>query len=228
MNKVQKVTAIAAGAVAALAMGGAALAAGADDPSPEATSGEVTMLPNGDVVQPSPTESASASASPSASSSPSPNATADDSPSRNGSVDDSASPSSSASSSSASPGASSSRGATSVSGISVGRAKAIALRAAGGGWVESIERETEHGRAVWDVDVIVGGVEHDIDVDRATGAVTRHRVDKSDDSGRGGGSDDSGRHGGDKGGDDSGRHGGDDDKGGDDHGGRHGGHGSDD
>jgi hypothetical protein len=219
MNKVQKVTAIAAGAVAALAMGGAALAAGADDPSPEATSGEVTMLPNGDVVQP--TESASASPSPSASASPS--ATVDDSSSRNGRVDDSASPSSSAS-----PGASSSRGATSVSGISVGRAKAIALRAAGGGWVESIERETEHGRAVWDVDVIVGGVEHDIDVDRATGAVTRHRVDKSDDSGRGRGSDDSGRHGGDKGGDDSGRHGGDDDKGGDDHGGRHGGHGSDD
>ncbi|GLY93511.1 PepSY domain-containing protein [Actinoplanes sp. NBRC 103695] len=222
MNKVRKVTAIAAGAIAALAVGGAALAAGADDPSPEATSGEVTMLPNGDVVEPSPTESASASASPSpsastssspgasTSSSPGASATVDDSSSRNGGVDDSASPSSSAS-----PGAGPSRRATSVVGISVDRAKAIALRAAGGGWVESIERETEHGRAAWDVDVIVGGVEHDVDVDQATGAVIRHRVDKSEDSGRGRGSDDSGRHGGD-------------DKGGDDHGGRHGGHGSDD
>jgi hypothetical protein len=64
--------------------------------------------------------------------------------------------------------------------------------------VESVERETEHGRAVWDVDVIVNGVEHDIDVDRSTGAVTRHRVKATGD------------------------------KGGDDRGGRHGGHGADD
>jgi len=215
MNKVRRVTAIAAGAVAALVVGGVALAAGADDPSPEATSGGVTMLPNGDVVPASPSESVSAS--------PSPSATVNDSSSRNGSVDDSASPSS--------PSASSSRGATSVAGVSVDRARAIALRAAGGGWVESIEREAEHGRAVWDVDVIVGGVEHDIDVDRATGAVTRHRVDKSSDDKSGDDKSGDDKGGDDKGGDNSGRHGGDDkgdDKGGDDHGGRHGGHGSDD
>ncbi|MEV7627409.1 PepSY domain-containing protein [Actinoplanes sp. NPDC089786] len=201
MNKVRKVTAITVGAVAALAVGGAALAAGADDPSPEATSGAVTMLPNGDVAEPTATESAGASPSPSSS------------------TDDSPNPSSSASSSSASSSPSSSspssRSATSAAGIGIDRARAIAIRAAGGGRVESVERETEHGRAVWDVDVIVNGVEHDIDVDRSTGAVTRHRVKGSDDDRGRSGSDDRGGHG-------------SDDKGGDDRGGRHGGHGSDD
>jgi hypothetical protein len=80
-------------------------------------------------------------------------------------------------SASASPSVSpSSPYATSGVAVSVEAAKAIAIRAAGGGSVESVERETEHGVLVWDVDVIVGGVEHDIDVDSATGAVLRHRV----------------------------------------------------
>ncbi|MEU4239626.1 PepSY domain-containing protein [Actinoplanes sp. NPDC026619] len=60
--------------------------------------------------------------------------------------------------------------------VSVAAAKEIAVRATGGGLVESVEREVEHGRAVWDVDVLVNGVEHDIDVDAATGVVLRHRV----------------------------------------------------
>ena len=63
------------------------------------------------------------------------------------------------------------------SGIDEATARAIAVRAAGGGHVQDVERETEHGRAVWDVDVIAGGVEHDIDVDAATGQVTRHETD---------------------------------------------------
>ncbi|HET6532708.1 MAG TPA: PepSY domain-containing protein [Actinoplanes sp.] len=64
-----------------------------------------------------------------------------------------------------------------ATGLGVAEAKAIAVGAAGGGRVTKIERETEHGRAVWDVEVIRGGVEHDIDVDRRTGAVLRHRID---------------------------------------------------
>ena len=234
MNKLRTASAV-VGAVAAVAIGGAAFAAGGDDPSPSPSAtddrgGSVEMLPDGTVVDdnPSPSDSASPSVSPSVP-------------------------------------------ATSALSISIDRAKAIALRVAGGGYVESVEGETEHGRAVWDVDVIRNGVEHDIDVDRATGAVTRHRVkstsagskpkvaathDAGDDHGSGGNGaddpagDDRGGHGTDDkpgndkaghgtddksghGADDKGGHGADDkggqggeDKGGDDHG--SGGHGSDD
>ena len=76
--------------------------------------------------------------------------------------------------------------------VSAASAKEIAVRAAGGGIVESVEREVGHGRAVWDVDVLVGGVEHDVDVDAATGTVLRHRVDGP---GRGGNDDKSGEKG---------------------------------
>ncbi|MEV4708226.1 PepSY domain-containing protein [Actinoplanes sp. NPDC049316] len=181
MIKIRTASALAVGAVAALALGGTALAAGADDPS-------VPMLPNGDVVTP-----------PSLFSSPTPSPSV-------------STPASSPSSSTA---------------ISLDAAEAIAVRAAGGGRVTKVEREAEHGRAVWDVDVVLRGVEHDIDVDRATGAVLRHRVkggssavSTTDDRGRGRDSDD-------RAGDDRGRGRGSDDNGGDDHG-RHGGHGSDD
>jgi hypothetical protein len=105
--------------------------------------------------------------------------------------------------------------------ITIDTARAIALRAVGGGRVTGIESETEHGRAVWDVDVVAFGVRHDIDVDSSTGTVLRHRIKGSsgNDDRRGGG-DDRGR-------DDRGRGGhGSDDQGGDDHG--SGGHGSDD
>jgi peptidase YpeB-like protein len=61
--------------------------------------------------------------------------------------------------------------------ISIDRAKSIAVRVAGGGRVVKVEEESEHGRAVWEVDVDVRGVRHDIDVDRATGAVIRQRIE---------------------------------------------------
>ncbi|GAA2091581.1 PepSY domain-containing protein [Actinomadura alba] len=57
----------------------------------------------------------------------------------------------------------------------------IALRTVPGGRIESVERETEHGRAVWDIDVIAGAAEHDLDIDARTGEVLRHR--KDDDKG---------------------------------------------
>jgi peptidase YpeB-like protein len=193
MIRLRTATALAAGTIAALAIGGTALAAGGDDDPPR-----VDLLPNGDVIT-TPTDDPSPSAEPSPSEDPSPS-------------DDS----SLGSNPSSSPSATPSRSATSAAGISLDAARTIAIRVAGGGYVESVERETEHGRAVWDVDVIVGGVEHDIDVDRATGEVTRHRTKGSGDDSSG--SDDKGGNSG-KGSGDSGKK---DDKGG------HGGHGSDD
>jgi hypothetical protein len=152
-------------------------------------------------------------------------------------------PSADDSSSAPVPSSSSLPPASSALSISIERAKSIAVRVAGGGRVVKVEGELEHGRAVWDVDVLVKGVTHDIDVDRATGTVTRHRVtgaqtgvsgddpanhDAGDDHGGArDGSDDGVNHdaGDDHGGNRGGGHG-SDDRGGDDHG--SGGHGSDD
>jgi peptidase YpeB-like protein len=200
MIKIRRASAIAAGAAAVLAIGGtAALAAGADDPSPGPSSDDrvsVPMAPDGDPL-----------ATPSADDSPSP------------------------SSSSLPP-------ANSALSISIERARSIAVRVAGGGRVVKVEGEVEHARAVWDVDVLVKDVTHDIDVDRATGTVTRHRViganggvsgddpvghDAGDDRGGDrGGSDDGVNHdaGDDRGGD---RGGSDDGVNHDDHGGNRGG-----
>jgi uncharacterized membrane protein YkoI len=77
-----------------------------------------------------------------------------------------------------SPSATSSTGSASISRAT---AEKIALTAAGGGRVTKVERETEHGRPVFDIEVRNGAVEHDIDVDRETGAVLRHKVDRDDD-----------------------------------------------
>ncbi|MEU4220703.1 PepSY domain-containing protein [Actinoplanes sp. NPDC026623] len=208
MIKLRPVSTLALGVTAALALGGTALAAGADDPAPARSSddrgGAVPMLPNGDPV---PTGSAD---------------------------DDFSTPAP----------APATTGAASPAAVDIDAARAIALGVAGGGRVTGIEAETEHGRAVWDIDVVTNGVRHDIDVDRATGAVLRHRTKgsdrvktrSSDDNGtddrRDHGTDDHGTD--DNGTDDNGTddHGqggghGADDNGADDHG-RHGGHGSDD
>lgn len=53
--------------------------------------------------------------------------------------------------------------------ISAKRAVEIALDRVGGGQVREIEAEHEDGRPVWEVELIAGGVE--VDVDRQTGAV---------------------------------------------------------
>jgi hypothetical protein len=117
--------------------------------------------------------------------------------------------------------------------VSRWQAERIAVRAAGGGRVTEVEREAEHGRPVYKVEVRVGGTEHDLYIDRGTGAVLRHKVDRDDRSGSGSsssgssgvgrgsddrGSDDRRRGSGDRGSDDRGR--GSDGKGGDR--GRHG------
>nr|MDT0666509.1 PepSY domain-containing protein [Micromonospora sp. DSM 115978] len=51
------------------------------------------------------------------------------------------------------------------------RAVEIALATTGGGRVTEVEREQEHGRPVWSVEFVHGGFEHDVDVDRETGAI---------------------------------------------------------
>lgn len=57
--------------------------------------------------------------------------------------------------------------------VSRDEAIAIALEHVGGGRVSKVEIEREHGRLEWKVEVVGGGVEHDVRVDAATGTVTR-------------------------------------------------------
>ncbi|MEU8300944.1 PepSY domain-containing protein [Micromonospora sp. NPDC048909] len=61
------------------------------------------------------------------------------------------------------------------------RAGEIALARAGGGRIVEVEAEQEHGRPVWSVEIVAGGTEHDIDVDRDSGAVLRAEQEPADD-----------------------------------------------
>ena len=73
-----------------------------------------------------------------------------------------------------------------------------------GGTVHEVERELEHGRVEWKVEITGGdGNTYDVRVDAETGEITRIDADGRDDSGR---DDDggSGHHGGDDDGDDMG------------------------
>ena len=156
MIKIRRASAIAAGAVAALAIGGTAALAAGADDPAPSRS------PGGGLSVPMAPDG-----------DPLPTATAGD--------DSTPVPAPSRSS----PFASVPPARSELS-ISVARATSIAVRVAGGGQVIEVEGEVEHGRAVWDVDVLVDGVQHDIDVDRATGAVIRHRITVA---GRGGADD---------------------------------------
>ena len=80
----------------------------------------------------------------------------------------------------------------------------------GGGTVTTVERETEHGRTVWEVDVRRGTRTTEVHVDTATGAVTRVERSGRDDRGRDGGDDRRDNHGDNHGDDHGGRHGSDD------------------
>lgn len=68
--------------------------------------------------------------------------------------------------------------------LSSAEAADIALRHVGGGRVTEIEREFEHGRREWKVEIVHNGREHDVRVDAATGAVTRTDVDDDRDDDR--------------------------------------------
>ena len=64
----------------------------------------------------------------------------------------------------------------------VGRDRAIdvALATTGGGTVVDTEREFEYGRPAWKIEIVKGGVEHKVYVDRETGAVVKFDRDDDD------------------------------------------------
>ena len=95
-----------------------------------------------------------------------------------------------------------------ATGLTADEAVSRAVAHLGGGTATKVERETEHGRAVWEVDVRRDSRITEVHVDTATGSVTRVDDDGRDGRGREdrGGDD---RGGDDRGGDDRGRHGGD-------------------
>jgi len=61
--------------------------------------------------------------------------------------------------------------------IHIEHAKALAEQAAGGGQATKVELEWEHGRLVWEVELLRGSVEYDIQIDAKTGQVVRIRLD---------------------------------------------------
>lgn len=77
----------------------------------------------------------------------------------------------SASSSSSSDGAQ-----TSSKSITAAEAKQIALAKSGGGTVTKCESDYENGRSVYDITVLYGNKRYEMDVDKATGAVSDYKV----------------------------------------------------
>lgn len=72
-------------------------------------------------------------------------------------------------------------GSDSTGEIGPEQAAEIALDWTGGGRVTEIEREWEHGRPVWDVEIVKDGVEHELDVDRESGQVVKAEQESADD-----------------------------------------------
>ncbi|AEB43172.1 PepSY domain-containing protein [Micromonospora maris] len=74
-------------------------------------------------------------------------------------------------------------GATSGSqdAVSAERAGELALAKAGGGRITEIDRDREDGRPVWEVEIVNGDVEHEIEIDRETGAVLKAEQEPVDD-----------------------------------------------
>lgn len=86
--------------------------------------------------------------------------------------------------------------------VSRDRAIDIALATTGGGTVVDTEAEWEHGRAAWKIEIMKGGVEHDVYVDRETGGIVKFDRDDDADDGRGRGGDGDDHSGKGRGGDD--------------------------
>ncbi|WP_328348172.1 PepSY domain-containing protein [Micromonospora sp. NBC_00421] len=74
--------------------------------------------------------------------------------------------------------------------VSQQRAGEIALAKAGGGQITEIEREQEEGRPVWSVEIINGDTEHEVEVDRESGAIVKSEQEKADHDDRSGRDDD--------------------------------------
>jgi hypothetical protein len=65
--------------------------------------------------------------------------------------------------------------------ISSQRAVEIALASVGGGQLDEVERDREHGRTVWSVEFGKDGGEIEVDVDATTGEVVQTDRDDDDD-----------------------------------------------
>ncbi|MEU8167021.1 PepSY domain-containing protein [Micromonospora sp. NPDC049004] len=78
------------------------------------------------------------------------------------------------------------------SAVDAQRAGEIALARAGGGQIVEVEAEQENGRPVWSVEIVAGGTEHEVDVDRDNGSVIKAEQEPVDDDDKGDRSDDKG------------------------------------
>jgi hypothetical protein len=65
--------------------------------------------------------------------------------------------------------------------VSSQRAVEIALASAGGGQLDEVEQEREHGRTVWSVELVKDGQEIEVDVDATTGEIVKTERDDDDD-----------------------------------------------
>ncbi|GAA3775975.1 hypothetical protein GCM10022225_74930 [Plantactinospora mayteni] len=74
-------------------------------------------------------------------------------------------------------------GAAPAGSVDSARAVEIALASAGGGRVDEVEREWEHGRTVWKVEIVKDGWEIESYVDTATGQIIKTDRDRDDDHG---------------------------------------------
>ena len=202
MIRLRTASALAAGALAAASITGAALAAAIDDgPARTAVSIASSTGPDGALLDDSPgpddstgSDGALPDDNPSPDDSPGPGgALPDDNPSRDDSPGPDVSPTADEG---FGPDDTAPGGASATVSPTVGAetARLIALRTVGGGRVTSIEHETEHGRPVYDVRVVLGGVRHDLRVDRLTGTVLRHRVDGEGATSSRGSDDDASHH----------------------------------
>lgn len=65
--------------------------------------------------------------------------------------------------------------------LSIEDAKEIALEKAGGGDVVKLEKEyKKHGRVIYEIEVINGDMEHEIELDADTGAVLEYKAERND------------------------------------------------
>ncbi|WBB47387.1 PepSY domain-containing protein [Verrucosispora sp. WMMA2044] len=70
--------------------------------------------------------------------------------------------------------------ATEGDAVSRERAGEIALAQAGGGRITETDRDEENGRAIWEVEIVNGGTEHEIDVDRQSGEIVKAEQEPAD------------------------------------------------
>jgi hypothetical protein len=66
-------------------------------------------------------------------------------------------------------------------GVGFDEAVRIAEDRVGGGRVTDVEWDHEHGRAVWEIEIMDGRMEHDLRLDAGSGTVLRHERDYDDD-----------------------------------------------